>query len=40
MTKEKTVSIWDPRIVTRAIGDSFRKLESHHYDEEPGDVRC
>jgi potassium-transporting ATPase ATP-binding subunit len=26
MTKEKTVSIWDPNIITRAIGDSFRKL--------------
>src|SRR5690349_18026349 len=26
MTKEKTISIWDPKIMTRALGDSFRKL--------------
>ncbi|MGH9841944.1 MAG: potassium-transporting ATPase subunit KdpB [Blastocatellia bacterium] len=26
MSKEKTISIWDPKIITRAVGDSFRKL--------------
>ncbi|MBI1762402.1 MAG: potassium-transporting ATPase subunit KdpB [Acidobacteria bacterium] len=26
MAKEKTISIWDPKIMTRALGDSFRKL--------------
>jgi K+-transporting ATPase ATPase B chain len=26
MTKEKAISIWDPKIITRAVGDSFRKL--------------
>ncbi len=26
MAKEKTISIWDPKIVTRAFADSFRKL--------------
>jgi K+-transporting ATPase ATPase B chain len=26
MSKEKSISIWDPKIMTRALGDSFRKL--------------
>jgi potassium-transporting ATPase ATP-binding subunit len=26
MAKEKVISIWDPKIISRAIGDSFRKL--------------
>src|SRR5438128_1385682 len=26
MAKEKAISIWDPKIMTRALGDSFRKL--------------
>jgi K+-transporting ATPase ATPase B chain len=26
MAKEKAISIWDPKIIARAIGDSFRKL--------------
>src|SRR5215470_11887817 len=26
MAKEKAISIWDPKIITRALGDSFRKL--------------
>ncbi|HZN10884.1 MAG TPA: potassium-transporting ATPase subunit B, partial [Blastocatellia bacterium] len=26
MAKEESVSIWDPKIVTRALGDSLRKL--------------
>ncbi len=26
MSKEKSISIWDPKIITRALADSFRKL--------------
>jgi K+-transporting ATPase ATPase B chain len=26
MTKQKTISIWDPKIMTRALGDAFVKL--------------
>jgi K+-transporting ATPase ATPase B chain len=26
MTKKKAISIWEPKIITRATGDSFRKL--------------
>ena len=36
---EKSKSIWDMKIVRRALWDSLVKLDPREHDEESGDVR-